>query len=214
MLTSFLRKFPKDCNVLVTTPIFYINADPHIGHLYSLILSDYLKKRLQGFGLDTWLSTGTDEHGQKVLQAADALNLEPKQHCDNKAQIFKDLANTFEIDYDCFIRTTEKDHCDTAQHFWGFLTEQNVIYKDTYEGWYSVREETFFTERELIKNEETGQFFTKEGDVVEYVQEENYMLRMSEKTEKDFEARTLLIGILPEKQRNRILSLISNSVTN
>jgi len=198
---------------LITTPIFYINADPHIGHLYTLYLSEYLK-RVFKLHMDrtlapipskeqrVFLTTGTDEHGEKVLRSAKKHGREIWQHVDSQAAVFKEMAEKFGIDIDRFIRTTEPDHKRLVNEIWDDLVSKQHIKREYYSGWYSIRDETFFNEKELKKNE-AGNFVTEEGDPVEMVQEENYMLKSKDfvETIPNFVENT---KVYPTKQKGRL----------
>lgn len=119
----------------VTTPIYYVNGAPHIGHAYTSVAADVIArfKRLAGF--DVFFLTGTDEHGQKVEQAAEAKGMQPQAFADAVAADFRDMYDTMDISYDDFIRTTEPRHVQAAQALWKKLEENGHIYLDAYEGW-------------------------------------------------------------------------------
>jgi len=137
-------------NFYITTPIYYVNDAPHIGHAYTSIACDCLArfKRLDGY--EVKFLTGTDEHGQKVEKSALKKGKNPQKFCDEISIKFKDLAKFLGISYDDFIRTTENRHKKAAQEFWKKLDENGWIYKDVYEGWYCVRDEAFYNEDELV----------------------------------------------------------------
>ena len=101
----------------ITTPIYYVNDKPHIGHAYTTILADVLARHYRNIGRDVFLLTGLDEHGQKVQQAAESRNINPKQHCDEMAPRFLKLWEKLNISYDDFIRTTEKRHTNIVKYF-------------------------------------------------------------------------------------------------
>lgn len=168
-----------------TSPIFYVNAEPHAGHLYTLVLTDVLKRWevLKG-DKQAALLTGTDEHGLKVQKAAEAKDISPKQLCDKNAAVFLDLAKAANISFDRFIRTTDGDHKIAVEHFWKQLKERGYIYESTHEGWYSVSDETFYPESQihLIIDPPTGRkiYASKEtGKEVEWTSERNYHFRLS-----------------------------------
>lgn len=131
--------------VFITTPIFYVNASPHIGHLYSAVVADCQSRYKQLRGFKTKFSTGTDEHGLKIQQAAQAAGEDPLVFCTNVSQRFKHLFNTCSISYTDYIRTTEQKHLEAVEHFWSALKDKGLIYKGTYEGWYSTPDESFLT---------------------------------------------------------------------
>ncbi|KAI6248507.1 putative methionine--tRNA ligase, mitochondrial [Erysiphe necator] len=169
----------------ITTPIFYVNDSPHIGHLYSMVYADILKRWQVLKGKQAILCTGTDEHGMKVLRAAENASKTPKDYCDLMSGTFKMLASRANISSDHFIRTTDSSHKDAVQHFWTVLKEKNFIYESDHQGWYCVSDETFYPETAIEKRIDpfTGRDFmaSKEtGKEVEYVKERNYHFRLSE----------------------------------
>ncbi|XP_031626423.1 methionine--tRNA ligase, mitochondrial [Contarinia nasturtii] len=166
----------------VTTPIFYVNAAPHIGHLYSASLADcvYRYEKLRNRSDRLLFSTGTDEHGSKIQQAAAAHNQEPKQYCDKISESYKTLFENSSINYTHFNRTTDKDHHFPAvQHFWNELTAKDHIYKANYAGWYCVSDESFLTESQLKENEKKEKVSAESGHPVKWIEESNYMFKLS-----------------------------------
>ncbi len=154
----------------VTTPIYYVNDAPHIGHAYTTILADVLSRFHRALGHDVFFLTGLDEHGQKVQQAAEKRGLPPQQHCDELAPRFQNLWKTLEISNDDFIRTTEERHQKVVQSILQKVYDSGDIYQKEYEGLYSVAEERFITEKEA----ESGQFRE-----IKRLKEKNYFFRMS-----------------------------------
>ena len=138
-------------NYYVTTPIYYVNGEPHIGSAYTTILADVLAGYHRLFGRKTYFLTGTDEHGQKVEAAAKKDNLEPLAYCDMMVDKFKKAWKNLEIANDDFIRTTEKRHVIVVQKILQRIYDAGEIYSDEYEGWYCLHEERFWTEKDLIK---------------------------------------------------------------
>ena len=130
----------------LTTPLYYVNDDPHLGHAYTTILADVISRYRKMMGDDVFLLTGTDEHGQKVQQAAEKRGVEPNVHVDEFVQRYEKIWEKLNIDYSDFIRTTEKRHTDRVKDLLNFLWEKGDIYQDEYEGLYSVSEERFITE--------------------------------------------------------------------
>ncbi|XP_031787008.1 methionine--tRNA ligase, mitochondrial isoform X2 [Nasonia vitripennis] len=167
----------------ITTPIFYVNAAPHIGHLYTAVLADSIARFNSMQGHVTVLNTGTDEHGNKVQQAAKSFNVPTDQYCKITSQKFRDMCDTFDVDYATFIRTTDPAHQETVQNFWRLLEERNHIYKGKYAGWYCVSEEAFLSNQDLIEKKtasgETIRVSAESGHVVEWAEEENYKFRLS-----------------------------------
>ncbi|KAH0956332.1 hypothetical protein HN011_008442 [Eciton burchellii] len=179
------RQYMRDLsgNKYITTPIFYVNAGPHIGHLYTAILADAVARYNSMFGYKTFLSTGTDEHGNKVRAAATATGLSNYDYCTKISQQFKDMCDRFEVDYSRFIRTTEKQHYDAAHYFWKRLEERGHIYLGNYSGWYCVSDEAFLSDNELVEQKDpSGKVFkvsADSGNPVEWTEEKNYKFRLS-----------------------------------
>ncbi|KAF3770901.1 hypothetical protein M406DRAFT_344381 [Cryphonectria parasitica EP155] len=168
----------------VTTPIFYVNAAPHVGHMYSMILADVLKRWHALNGQRSLLLTGTDEHGLKIQQAAAANDTLPKQWCDAQANKFRALAASANLANDFFIRTTDEDHKDAVRHFWFLLKEKGLVYESKHEGWYCVSDEAFYPESMLTRKVDplTGQVSMasiETGNTVEWTEEKNYHFRMT-----------------------------------
>jgi methionyl-tRNA synthetase len=170
-----------DKRFYITTPIYYVNDSPHIGHAYTTIACDAMArfKRLEGD--DVKFLTGTDEHGQKVDKAAKAAGKDPLAFCNEVSQRFRALVkggqNILSVTNDDFIRTTEERHKIACQDLWMRLKEKGFIYLDQYNGWYSVRDEAYYTEAELI--EKDGKKVAPTGAEVEWVREESYFFQLS-----------------------------------
>lgn len=156
----------------VTTPIYYVNAQPHLGTAYTTIVADVLSRYHRFFSQETFFLTGTDEHGQKVQQAAELKNMAPQAHCDQLVQIYKQNWRELQIDYDLFFRTTDQFHKTAVQNCLRELFDKGDIYADTYEGWYSVSEEIFYTEKDLVEGKSPS------GKEVQKIVEKNYFFRM------------------------------------
>ncbi|MGE4301709.1 MAG: methionine--tRNA ligase [Victivallaceae bacterium] len=158
----------------LTTPIYYVNDKPHIGHAYTTVLADVLARFHRLLGEPTFFLTGTDEHGQKVQKAAAEKGITPKEQCDETVVRFQELWTRLDITNDRFIRTTEPYHKEVVSKILQDLYDRDLIYKASYSGWYCVPDERFFTEKDLVdgKCPECGR------DVTEIV-EENYFFRMS-----------------------------------
>lgn len=167
-----------------TTPIFYVNAAPHVGHMYTMLLTDVLKRWQEVKGRKAILCTGTDEHGLKIQQAAAKADAEPKAFCDKGAQVFKDLAESIDVGTDIFIRTTDKQHNEGVEYAWQILQEKGYIYENKHEGWYSVSDETFYPKSQvhLIVDPPTGRKIMvsiETGKEVEWTSERNYHFKLS-----------------------------------
>ncbi|MCF7854094.1 MAG: methionine--tRNA ligase [Candidatus Pacebacteria bacterium] len=158
----------------VTTPIYYVNDRPHIGHAYTTILADVLARYARLLETPTFFLTGTDEHGQKVYEAARKNGITPQQQCDDTVVRFQELWKTLEITHDDFIRTTEPRHEQVVQQILQDLYDRGEIYADDYEGWYCVPCERFFTEKDLIEGN-----CRECGRPVQKLVERNYFFRMS-----------------------------------
>lgn len=184
----------------VTTPIYYVNDQPHLGHAYTTILADVLARFHRTLGDEVHFLTGTDEHGLKVQQAALAHGRDPKDHCDEYVVRFQELWQRLHISNDDFIRTTEERHTRVVQRLLQDLYDQGEIYLDEYEGWYSVSEERFITKREL----DSGEFRQ-----VEQVKEQNWFFRMSRYQDRlieHIEAHPEFIQ--PDSRRNEVLGFL------
>ncbi len=134
----------------VTTPIYYVNDSPHIGHAYTTVACDALARFMRLDGRQVKFLTGTDEHGQKVEKAATEAGEEPQAFVDRVSQRFRDLRGPMGLTNDDFIRTTEDRHTASVRHLWRELVKRDEIYLGTYAGWYSVRDEAFYAESELV----------------------------------------------------------------
>jgi len=191
----------------ITTPIYYVNDLPHIGHAYTTLSCDILArfKRLDDF--DVFFLTGTDEHGQKVETAANNKNVKPHDFVNEVSQNFKNLLKCMNFSNDDFIRTTEKRHIKSCHKIWNTLIDNGHIYLGKYAGWYAVRDEAFFLESELIDGKAPS------GAPVEWVEEPSYFFNLSKWQDKllsfydenkDF--------ISPVSRRNEILSFVKGGL--
>ncbi len=192
----------------LTTPIFYVNGEPHIGHAYTMIASDVLVrfKRLDGF--DVFFLTGTDEHGQKVEKAAADAGMDPQAFTDRISAVFRDIAAQLNISNTQFIRTTEARHKRASQALWQRLQAAGHIYLGGYEGWYAVRDEAFYDEAELTVRPD-GTKLAPTGAPVEWVTEPSYFFRMSafrDRLVAHIETNPDFIG--PAARRNEVLSFL------
>ena len=192
----------------VTTPIYYVNGAPHLGHAYTSTAADALArfKRLDGF--DVFFLTGTDEHGQKVEAAARNAGIEPQAFTDQVAADFQDMARRMNISNDDFIRTTETRHKQAAQALWRRLEAAGAIYLGAYEGWYAVRDEAFYDEEELVTSSD-GSKKAPTGAPVEWVVEPSYFFKLSTFQDKLLAFYDANPGfIAPTTKRNEILSFV------
>lgn len=198
-------------NFYITTPIYYVNDVPHIGHAYTTLACDVMArfKRLDGY--DVLFLTGNDEHGQKVEKSAEAQGITPQELCAQVSGRFQALVETMNFSIDDFIRTTEPRHIAAVQHIWQRMAEKGDIYLDSYAGWYSVRDEAFYGEGELIEGSD-GEKLAPTGAPVEWVEEPSYFFRLSA-----YEDRLLALFdqpgfILPESRRNEIASFVKGGL--
>lgn len=194
----------------VTTPIYYVNDVPHIGHAYTTILADVLVRYKKLFGQETYFLTGTDEHGQKVQQAAAKRGIDPndtdalRAYCDGYAARFKEAWEGLNIAYDRFIRTTERDHVAFVQAQFQKLQDAGFIYTQEYAGWYSTTEERFFNEDELVDGKDPIS-----GRAVEWITEKNYFFRMSSFKQRLIDHIEANPGfIVPEFRKNEVLGFL------
>ncbi|MFV3076938.1 methionine--tRNA ligase [Niveispirillum fermenti] len=195
----------------ITTPIYYVNDAPHVGHAYTTIACDVMArfKRLDGF--DVKFLTGTDEHGQKVQKSAENFGTTPQALADKNSQNFRDLAKLLNISNDDFIRTTEPRHIRSAQAIWQKLVENGAIYLGSYNGWYSVRDEAYYGEDEL--SERDGQRFAPTGAPVEWVEEPSYFFRLSDYTDKLmklYEEQPQFI--MPSGKRSEVMAFVKRGL--
>ena len=189
----------------ITTPIYYVNDKPHIGHAYTTILADVIARHHRNSGKDVFFLTGLDEHGQKVQQAAEKRGVDPKKHCDEMAPRFLELWKRLHIQYDDFIRTTEKRHTDTVKKILQNVYDKGDIYEDSYEGLYSVSEERFITEKEA----ESGHYRD-----IKKLKEKNYFFKMSgyqEKLIEHIEQNPMFIQ--PVHRKNEILGFLKSPLS-
>ena len=198
-------------NFYITTPIYYVNDKPHIGHAYTTIACDILARFNKLQNKNVFFLTGTDEHGQKVEKASLLSSTQPKIFVDKMSKNFKDLIPALGCEIDDFIRTTEDRHKIAAQHLWKKLEDNNQIYLSNYEGWYSVRDEAFYTENELTK--QNGVFIAPSGAKVEWLKEESYFFKLSEWQEKliTFYKKNP-DAIKPKSRYNEVLSFIKSGL--
>jgi methionyl-tRNA synthetase len=202
----------QDKRFYITTPIFYVNDKPHIGHAYTTIAADVLArfKRLDGY--DTYFLTGTDEHGLKIARAAEQHHISPQELCDRVSVHFQDMNKMLHITNDQFIRTTDPAHKKSVQHMWRKMKENGDIYLDKYEGWYAMRDEAFYGEDELIINAK-GEKIAPSGAAVEWVVEESYFFKLSawqEKLLKLYDDKPDFIQ--PAARRNEVINFVKGGL--
>ncbi|HHS92595.1 MAG TPA: methionine--tRNA ligase, partial [Campylobacterales bacterium] len=159
----------------ITTPIYYVNDVAHIGHAYTTIIADTLARYSRLIGEETFFLTGTDEHGQKIEEAAKKRGKATQEYADEISKAFRDLWDDFDISYDKFIRTTDDAHKVGVQKAFTKMHEKGDIYKDTYSGNYCISCETFFPDVQLVD----GEFCPDCGKSTSIVEEESYFFKLS-----------------------------------
>ena len=202
---------PNDNRYYLTTAISYPNGKPHIGHAYELIATDALARFQRLDGKDVHFLTGTDEHGQKMLQTARAQGLSAQELADRNTAEFKRMADVLNASNDDFIRTSEPRHHEACRAIWQRMEAAGDLYKDTYAGWYSVRDEAYFQESETELRE--GVRHAPSGAPVEWVEEESYFFKLSgfqERLLKHYEDNPDFIG--PAERRNEIVSFVRSGL--
>lgn len=162
----------------ITTAIFYPNDRPHIGHAYEAIATDALARFMALSGRDVYFSTGTDEHGLKMLQAAQKQKCSPRALADQNVVYFQKMVTELRCRHDLFIRTSSPAHYKAAQALWERMTQAGDIYKDVYAGWYSVRDEAYYNEDETRLGDD-GVRYGPQNTSVEWIEEESYFFRLS-----------------------------------
>ncbi|MCH7627310.1 MAG: methionine--tRNA ligase [Proteobacteria bacterium] len=196
----------------ITTAISYPNGKPHIGHAYEAIAADVIARFQKAMGRDVRFQTGTDEHGLKMAQKARDLGKTPKELADEMSQHFIDMCAALNINYDVFLRTTEERHHAATQEIWRRMEANGDLYLDRYEGWYSVRDEAYYDESELVAGE-GGEKLSPQGTPVEWTVEESWFFRLSAYGDKllalyeqnpDF--------IQPDSRRNEMIAFVSQGL--
>lgn len=191
----------------ITTPIYYVNAKPHIGHAYTTVVCDVFARFNRMLGNDVKFTTGTDEHGKKVEQSAIKAGISPQVFTDGISKLFRDLLPVLNISNDDFIRTTEPRHKKTVQHFWQRLKDAGHIYLGEYSGWYDMRNEAYFAEDELIDGK------SPLGGEVQYMAEPCYFFRLSAFQDKLLEFyENNPDFVYPVQRKNEMLSFIKQGL--
>ncbi|UQD77064.1 methionine--tRNA ligase [Bradyrhizobium japonicum] len=192
----------------ISTAIAYPNGSPHIGHAYEAISADVLARFARLDGKDVFFLTGTDEHGQKMVQTAQNEGLTPSALATRNAGRFKEMDERLNVSFDRFIRTTEEQHHRSSQEIWRRMEANGDIYADTYAGWYSVRDEAYYAEDETRLNDD-GVRLGPQGTPVEWVEEKSYFFRLSayqDKLLKLYEDHPEFIG--PDSRKNEVVSFV------
>jgi methionyl-tRNA synthetase len=190
----------------ITTPIYYVNDVPHIGHAYTTIAADILARYNRLRGEKVLFLTGTDEHGQKVEKAAQEKGLSPKEHVDLMVENFRNLWKRLNISNDTFIRTTDNEHKKVVRELLQKLYDKGEILKRTYSGWYCTPDERFWTEKEVING-----MCPDCGRPIEHIEEENYFFLMSKYQDDLIRHIKNTAYILPETRKNEVLGFLKNN---
>ena len=197
----------------VTTPIYYVNDVPHIGHAYTSIACDVLARFNRLNNKNTIFLTGTDEHGLKMEQAAKKKNMDTKKFVDEMSLNFKKLTKILNLTNDFFIRTTDESHKKASQHIWNILEKNNQIYLDKYKGWYSISDEAYFNDNEISTDKKTKKKVAPSGHEVQWVEEESYFFKLSKwqgKLLDYYQKNPDFIG--PESRKNEVISFVKNGL--
>ena len=191
----------------ITTPIYYVNDSPHIGHAYTTLACDAVARFMRLDGQRVHFLTGTDEHGQKVDKAAEARGMDPQSFTDEVSQRFRDLVAAMGFSNDDFIRTTEERHKRSVQELWRRLVDAGEIYLGSYAGWYAVRDEAFYAESEIRDGKAPS------GAPVEWVEEPSYFFRLSAWQDRllaYYEAQP--DSVMPESRMNEVRSFVKGGL--
>ena len=194
--------------ILITTPIYYVNDKPHIGHAYTTLAADVLTRFFRAQGKEVFFLTGTDEHGAKIAEAAEKAGESPQEICDKNSKFFKLAWEKLGIKYNYFIRTTEKNHEKTVTEFLKELKEKNVVYEKEYEGFYCVACEKFLTEKDLING-----LCPDHKTEPKKITEKNYFFKLNnylDKVEELIVKNKLNIG--PENAKKEVLGLLKQGL--
>jgi methionyl-tRNA synthetase len=196
----------------ITTAIAYPNGVPHIGHAYEAIATDALARFQRLDGKDVFFLTGTDEHGLKMIQTAEAEQLPTMEVATRNAQRFKEMDQRLNISFDRFIRTTEEQHHRSSQEIWKRMADKGDIYLDSYAGWYSVREEAYYAEDETVVGEDDVRR-GPQGTPVEWVEEKSYFFKLSAYQDRLlalYAERPDFIG--PDSRKNEVVSFVKSGL--
>jgi len=196
----------------ITTAISYPNGPPHIGHAYEAIAADAIARFQRAQGRDVRFQTGTDEHGLKMAQAARAEAVEPRAFADKMSLLFQAMCDTLNVSYDRFIRTSQPDHYRASEAIWKAMDESGDLYLDRYEGWYSVRDEAYYDDEELVAAED-GSKLSPQGTPVEWTVEESWFFRLSKYQEPLLQLyRDNREFIQPDSRRNEVVRFVEGGL--
>jgi len=196
----------------ITTAISYPNGRPHIGHAYEAIAADAMARFRRAQGRDVRFVTGTDEHGLKMVQTARAAGRDVLEFADEMSGYFREMCSVLNISYDAFVRTSEPRHYEASAAIWKAMEARGDLYLDRYEGWYSVRDEAFYDESELIEGQGSEKL-SPQGTPVDWTTEETWFFRLSKYQEPLLALyRDNLDFIRPESRRNEVLRFVEGGL--
>jgi methionyl-tRNA synthetase len=196
----------------IATAIAYPNGAPHIGHAYEAIAADALARFQRLDGKDVFFLTGTDEHGLKMIQTAEAEKLSPVIVATRNAQRFKEMDQRLNVSFDRFIRTTEEQHHRSSQEIWNRMADNGDIYLDSYAGWYSVRDEAYYAEEETAVGEDDVRR-GPQGSPVEWVEEESYFFKLSAYQDRLLRLYTEQPDFVgPDSRKNEVISFVKGGL--
>jgi methionyl-tRNA synthetase len=197
----------------ITTAINYANGPPHIGHAYEAVATDVIARFQRSMGRQVYFQTGTDEHGLKMAQAARERGISPKELADEMSSTFRTMDERLEISFDRFIRTTDPDHHRASQAIWEAMAARGDLYQGRYEGWYSIRDEAYYDEGELVTGE-NGSKVSPQGTPVEWTVEESWFFRLSAYQDRLLAHYAANPGFLrPESRRNEVLRFVEGGLS-
>jgi methionyl-tRNA synthetase len=202
----------KQDNFYITTPIYYPSGSPHMGHAYSSIIADVIARFKKSDNHNVYFLTGTDEHGLKIQNAAKKNNLEPLIFCNKISKVFENLTKKLNLSNNDFIRTTEKRHHLAVNELWNRLVNSGDIYLSKYKGWYSVSDEAYYNDDEII-DKNGKKFSTFSGSEVEWVEEDSYFFKLSawaDKLIQFYEKNEKFI--LPLTRRNEVVNFVKGGL--
>ena len=196
----------------ISTAIHYPNGRPHIGHAYEMIAADAIARYQRQHGRDVFFQTGTDEHGLKMVKTARDRGIEARELADEMSSYFREMADVLDISYDRFIRTSEPEHYAASQAIWQAMADAGDLYLDRYEGWYSVRDEAFYEEKELTAGE-GGVKLSPQGTPVEWTAEETWFFKLSKYQQPLLDLYAANPDFIrPESRRNEILRFVEGGL--
>jgi methionyl-tRNA synthetase len=197
----------------LTTAISYPNGPPHIGHAYEAIVADVVARFQRLRGRDVFFMTGTDEHGLKMAQAARERGVEPIVLANEMSSLFKEMDERLQVSFDRFIRTTEPAHHRASQAIWQAMADKGDLYLGRYEGWYSVRDEAYYDEDELVEAD-SGEKLSPQGTAVEWTVEESWFFRLSAYQQPLLDHYAAHLDFIrPESRRNEVLRFVEGGLS-